>query len=150
MLPHENLGWESLVKALAQFYFCCSGARAGTMNDTSSRRPRASKMLMVPSLWARHGARHGWMRHGCALGEASQFSGTLHNLEELGEDKRGQKTLGSISRIICKWHKKPTVLGCQLLKKTESQHWSQSEFLKQSQLSQVTWGRAVDCQSKKI
>lgn len=38
MLPYENPGWESLVKALAQFYFCCSGARADTMNDTNSKR----------------------------------------------------------------------------------------------------------------
>lgn len=58
-------------------------------------------MLMVPRpphLWAMHGARPGEMHRDRALGEAPQFSGTLHVLRGVGRREMRSEDPG-----FCKW-----------------------------------------------
>lgn len=65
-------------------------------------RLRASKMLMIPqtppNLWTRHGARHCWVHRGCALGQASQFSRTVHIFRGVG-----RRQMRSEDPVFCKW-----------------------------------------------
>lgn len=117
-----------LVKALVSLLLLLKGKSRGQTRSRKLRDSGPAKCSWFPRLFptcgtGKLGLGMAACITGCALQEATQFSGALQNFRGVGRRQVRSEDPG-----LYKWNyhwaglTNPTVLGCQLPRKTESQH----------------------------